>query len=378
MSTLAETPSPAARQKPQSKFERLWKNAEKLAHENLDLEDQLDTLVLRMREELFPLEIQLGEAIRVLVHRQLDFAAKKSLLKWQRAELNDWLDVNLSELASLGLLDDVLHDRIAEQRANELDIDLDPDSDLSSAEQLDAYFERDAELEREMYAEIRKTQGGATDTEFDLDEDPLEAFMRKVRGEFEESLGPGATADLFGASDEETLESPHDGEHHSANTHTAIDDSVFKRIFRQTAAALHPDKVTDETLKQQHHELMSQLLLARKESDLITLIRLHEAHTSGPSELSSLDEKALENTLENYLYEQSEKRESIIFKSSLHHEAFDEYYGRKPASITRKINAHKKAILKSRDNLMSLTTELKTLKRLKEILSERYDDMCDF
>ena len=46
---------------------------------------------------------------------------------------------------------------------------------------------------------------------------------------------------------------------------------------------------------------MSQLLKARKERDLITIVKLHEQHTSVESALSGDDEQALEEVLVDYL-----------------------------------------------------------------------------
>ena len=51
--------------------------------------------------------------------------------QWQREELNDWLNENLSELVAMGLLDDPLQNKLAQLRASRMGIDLDPDSDFS-------------------------------------------------------------------------------------------------------------------------------------------------------------------------------------------------------------------------------------------------------
>ena len=53
--------------------------------------------------------------------------------------------------------------------------------------------------------------------------------------------------------------------------------------------------------------------------------------------------------------------------------AFSRLYHKKPATVTRRINAHLKQIETKRDALLSLMAEVKTLKSFKEILAARYD-----
>ena len=81
-----------------------------------------------------------------------------------------------------------------------------------------------------------------------------------------------------------------------ATDRESINDDVFKRLFRQTAAALHPDREKDEDRRKEKHVLMSHLLKASKERDLISIVKLHERHASATSTLSGDDEQALEES----------------------------------------------------------------------------------
>ncbi len=374
MSTQQIVPGKAGKkntQKPQSRFQSLWSEAEALASENAKLEKELDDLVRRVSSDIMTAERNMGETIRDVVYRQIDFAGKKSLLKWQRFELNDWMEQNLSELMVMGLLDETLQNKIALLRASQMDIDIDPDSDLSPAEQLDRYFG----VEDEGYDELDDfdtPDGSASGDLFDDDmdetqkvefdddsaeEEMLEELLRKLRAEFEEDE----------AEDERERAAQ------SRQSENPITDDVLKRLFRQTAAVLHPDKEPDAQRRQEKHELMSQLLKARKERDLITIVKLHEEHSPADSVFSMEDEQALEEVLVDYLNQQQQRMEDIVEQSPMHRMAYSEFYSKKPETVTRKINAHLKKIDERHQSLQHFVAEVKTLKRLKEILSARYE-----
>ena len=352
------------KQKPQSRFQSLWSEAEALASENTKLEKELDAIVLRVSSEIMTAEINMGETIRDVVYRQIDFAGKKSLLKWQRFELNDWMEQNLSELMVMGLLDEPLQNKIALLRASQLGVEIDLESNLSPAEQLDRYFG----VEDDDYGQDDSGTHGTTADLFDddmddthqdeLDDDSaeeelLEELLRKLHAEFEEFENESAAQ--------------------PTRPSNPLSDELFKRLFRQTAAVLHPDKEPDAQRRQEKHELMSQLLKARKERDLITIVKLHEEHSSADSVLSMEDEQALEEVLVDYLNQQQERMEDIVEQSPMHRMAYSEFYSPKPETVTRKINAHLRKIDERRKTMEKFVIEVKTLKRLKEVLSDRYD-----
>jgi len=363
------------KQAPESRFQRLWSEAEALASDNQKLEKELDALVRRVSNEIMTAERQMGETIRDLVYRQIDFAGKKSLLKWQRAELNDWLEQNLSELMVMGLLDEPLQNKMAVLRAAEFGFELDPDSDLSEAEQLDKFFGFDDDVDPDdsgMHTGnaqgdfLEEDDDDLDDTmkvEFDDDsaeEEALEELLRKLRAEFE--------GDEDEYEDEDESDSPS-----ASSSENLITDEVLKRLFQQTAAVLHPDKEPDEQRRREKHDLMSQLLKARKERDLITIVKLHEEHSTAASSFSTEDEQALESVLIEYLNQQQERMDDIIYQSPMHRMAYSEFYSQKPATVSRKIKAHLKKIDDRHQSMIHFLAEVKTLKRLKETLAARYD-----
>ncbi|ASJ72994.1 hypothetical protein [Granulosicoccus antarcticus] len=357
MPTKQITTDKRDKQKPTSRFQRLWAEAETLARDNAELEKGLDAVVSRINEDIFTAERQLGETIRLFVYRQLEFAHKKSLAKWQRNELNDWINENLSELLAMGLLDEPLQEQLAILRAAEMDIDLDPDSERSAVEQLDDYFGSEAgepgDEEQGNRSDDLFGEDEDLDDTFEDDEDELAELLRKLHAEFE-----GA---------QESMDTP------TPPKKKPISDKVFRRLFQQTAAALHPDKETDQSRREEKHALMSELLTARKEHDLITILKLHEQYVNADSDLNSDDEQALEEVLVEYLNQQRERIDEIVSQSPLHQMAFSQFYHKTPATVTRRIDAHLEKIGAKQDALLTVLASVKTLKSFKEILTARYD-----
>jgi hypothetical protein len=110
------------------------------------------------------------------VYRQIEFANRKSLAKWQRAELNEWISDNLFELTMFGLVDEPLRTALAELRAFQLGIDLGPNCDLTAREQVDQYLGIDGSdnYDDEFWdAEVDQAHVEAKETSdlFDEDED---------------------------------------------------------------------------------------------------------------------------------------------------------------------------------------------------------------
>ena len=349
-----------------SKFQQLWEKAERLKRSNQKLDIELNSLLRRVENEVMPRELAMGALIKTMIEKQLAFAEKRSLTRWQRAELDDWIHENLEEIDCMGLVDADLRDAMARKHARENDIDIDDDSAQSPSEQLEQY-----------YASLNPH--GAAENSRD---DPYSA-------DFDESaFDDSMTDDLFGddaaATQQEQVQrklfeemfEQFAGSHADdapANTKQTIDSSVFKRLFRQTATALHPDKEQDDKRREEKHTLMSTLLDARKNNDLITVLQLHQQFVNAEHSLSNADQHDLEGVLLNYLGQQQDRKADIINQSSLHAGVYKRFYARSQKSINKKIAHHLKSLEQRSASYEYFYSEVKTLKALKELLTERYD-----
>ena len=356
-----------------SKFQQLWEKAERLKKSNRKLDVELNSLLRRVEGEVMPQALAMGALIKTMLEKQLAFAEKRSLTRWQRAELDDWIHENLEEIDCMGLVDEDLRNAMANKHAREHDIDLDDNSDLSPAEQLDQYYEAISP------ADARAAEG-MQDDPFATDDDDsafADAMMDELFGNRNAPDGASATPheraqhDLFEDMFEQFADSQANTA--SANPKQSIDSTVFKRLFRQTATALHPDKEQDEKRREEKHTLMSTLLDARKNNDLITVLRLHQQFVDADHSLSNADQHDLEAVLLNYLAQQVERKADIINQSPLHAGVYKRFYARSQKSINKKIAQHLQSLQQRSDSYHYFSSEIRTLKALKEVLAERYE-----
>lgn len=356
-----------------SKFQQLWEKAERLKKSNRKLDVELNSLLRRVEGEVMPQELAMGALIKTMLEKQLAFAEKRSLTRWQRAELDDWIHENLEEIDCMGLVDEDLRNAMANKHAREHDIDLDDNSDLSPAEQLDQYYQAISP------ADARAAEG-MQDDPFATDDDDsafADAMMDELFGNRNAPDGASATPheraqhDLFEDMFEQFADSQANTA--SANPKQSIDSTVFKRLFRQTATALHPDKEQDEKRREEKHTLMSTLLDARKNNDLITVLQLHQQFVDADHSLSNADQHDLEAVLLNYLAQQVERKADIINQSPLHAGVYKRFYARSQKSINKKIAQHLQSLQQRSDSYHYFSSEIRTLKALKEVLAERYE-----
>ena len=356
-----------------SKFQQLWEKAERLKKSNRKLDVELNSLLRRVEGEVMPQELAMGALIKTMLEKQLAFAEKRSLTRWQRAELDDWIHENLEEIDCMGLVDEDLRNAMANKHAREHDIDLDDNSDLSPAEQLDQYYEAISP------ADARAAEG-MQDDPFATDDDDsafADAMMDELFGNRNAPDGASATPheraqhDLFEDMFEQFADSQANTA--SANPKQSIDSTVFKRLFRQTATALHPDKEQDEKRREEKHTLMSTLLDARKNNDLITVLQLHQQFVDADHSLSNADQHDLEAVLLNYLAQQVERKADIINQSPLHAGVYKRFYALSQKSINKKIAQHLQSLQQRSDSYHYFSSEIRTLKALKEVLAERYE-----
>lgn len=356
-----------------SKFQQLWEKAERLKKSNRKLDVELNSLLRRVEGEVMPQELAMGALIKTMLEKQLAFAEKRSLTRWQRAELDDWIYENLEEIDCMGLVDEDLRNAMANKHAREHDIDLDDNSDLSPAEQLDQYYQAISP------ADARAAEG-MQDDPFATDDDDsafADAMMDELFGNRNAPDGASATPheraqhDLFEDMFEQFADSQANTA--SANPKQSIDSTVFKRLFRQTATALHPDKEQDEKRREEKHTLMSTLLDARKNNDLITVLQLHQQFVDADHSLSNADQHDLEAVLLNYLAQQVERKADIINQSPLHAGVYKRFYALSQKSINKKIAQHLQSLQQRSDSYHYFSSEIRTLKALKEVLAERYE-----
>lgn len=335
-----------------TRFQQLWLMVEAMVVEKRQLEVALDSLALRMEAEILPAELALAKLCRQALERLLLFSERRTLSKRRREALAPWMDELLDTLLDAGCMDNALRDRLARHHARVLELSLDAQSPLSDWCQLSRYLEeREACEDRFRQEFLRATES--------CPEQP-ETHHQEHGSDWQEDFEPSPRQHQSSARAE-------------GDATGYLDDAVFKRLFRQTAAALHPDKETDEGKQRDKHVLMTKLLQARKEHDLLTLMQLHERYAENRSALSQADERQLEGVLLQHLLVLQKQKEALAEKSFLHYMAYHQFHDKDSRVVDARFADHLAFYAQRQASLAAFLDEVKTLKQLQERLPMGYD-----
>ena len=341
-----------------TRFQQLWSMVETMIDEKTQLEASLERLVRRLESDVLPVEQALAEVCRQALERLLLFSERKTLSKKRRIALTPWIDELLDNLLDVGHVDDALRDRFARHHAAVLDLALNPDSELSAWHQLESLLEQ------------REAQEARFRREFLQATEPVDEEQALSAGSDDVDSGPGEESRPWQQAQGRTASASQSG---SARLEPAcLDDAVFKRLFRQTAAALHPDKEADEHRRQDKHVLMTRLLQARKDYDLITLMQLHERYAPRQSLLSSADERQLEDVLLRHLVVLQKQKDALADKSCLHYMAFHRFHDRDSEIVDTRIADYTERLEQRQQVLQAFLNEVVTLKQLRSRLQPGY------
>jgi len=424
---------PKAKRK-QSRFQKLTVKADRLKRQNERLKSRLDELLEFADQKIRPLEKEAAEADLPLLRKLLTLGQRKSMTQWQRGVLDDWIRELVTDMQIHGVSDDALMDDVARYDAFRMGVQLQEEDGVDSPyEQMSSLMQK---LEREAEERKREQQESQVDDlktsidefiekeldkqlgpppalpanherTFDLLQDELdtelelklaeyrsrrealrEELLAELKAEsvedfgadlFEDILdgnfsgfGPdGEAADDFGSAD--PYEGFNEDDESWGNDTPAINNETFHRMFRLTAAKLHPDREPDPSMRAEKQRLMVLLLSARKKGDLLTVLQMYQEHTDNTESFSAADEKQLIDALEYHIECLELEKDELIFQSPLHFSIHNRFYHSNRKKQSKKIDDHIKMIKSNMRHSEKMTHTIKSLKTLKPWLEARYD-----
>ncbi len=402
--------------KKQSEFQKLWAKAEKLKRKNARLRDRMDEIIRRIRTDIDPVEKETTRQQIPLLKRLLTLGQRKSLTQWERQTLDDWIREILELLQSAGHLNDVIVEEISRYDAFRIGIELDETSSTPLPDQLRAHFEHEEillqeedEAEDEAWRkkidrEIEKILDQTFGTEpprpehrcqnvDDFFQDELkeeqqrqyEAYIKSRNAARKELLEEMLAETGFSEDDEDEEDECFDFDFDpfgSNAPHTEQDDDdtpaisnvVFRRLFRSAAAQLHPDREHDPDIREKKHTLMTRLLNARKQGDVMTIVQMYQEHVGEDAALSKTDEKQLIKALKRQVDELGCEQEEYSFESPVHQLAYERFYFHSPRKTDQAFKQHIQKMKKAASDARSLALNIKSLKALKPHLERRHDE----
>ena len=361
--TLSENAVSPKKTKLQKSFDKIWSEVKNKQLENAKLKTELADLHKIYQERILPVEQLTAEPYSQLAQRLIEFFSRKSLSQWQRRELSQWIFECIDYVQPLHA-----------ERGAEL---------VASYQQVLADFlEVDVEdLEEEMNQHDDPLEGAMG--EFDDLEKAFHDAMNNdsPESEFQDDLfgfdmggdGDNTFDDFFTGADSTGHSPEHSPEHPKENN--VFSDKWLRTIFRRTANALHPDKERNAALRKEKEGLMSQLLTARDDKDVYSLINLYMQYVDSDDLLIAEDTmRKLCEQLREQKNQLTEERHQILYENPMYAALYESLHSKNNKKRERKIALHIQRVEESTHEFSQFVASLRNLKVLKVHLNDRYED----
>jgi hypothetical protein len=353
----------SSKNKLQARFDKLRQQMLKQQTLNRTFQEELDELVTIYQTQLLQLDSDLIEPLTQLASKLIDFYSRKSLAQWHREELGDWI---IEILERIGRVQPEtakeLHGKVREIIAGQMGM---------TVEEMEEEARRCAR-DFEEALEFAKNTKTSTEEAFTANGPQDDMFG------FDEIFGEEATDEHYFDQ-----EDPFDGEpgDTEARRQRLMDGSWVRSLFRRAAQALHPDREQNPEQRHAKQRAMQQLLAARKQGDIMTLLQLYSECVDG-NELVLAEQEMTSacELMEEQLDELRLEKAAFIYQHPLRTQVHDMFYSSSRKIRDKRIDAWKQDLRAGAEHTLVLVEELRNLKILKIVLEERregrlFDDL---
>jgi hypothetical protein len=375
-------------EKPTDPLTKKWLEIEKKKKRNATAKSKIEALYQRFQDEILPEEqesvVLLGQETRHL----MSFLPRKSLTQWQREELHNWIDSNLDNLSMHPFGDAELINSLREEYSDAL---------VKGTKNIDA----DENFDDELIAQMRALCEEMFEGEVDFTDEQLSDFIRDPaifqetfqkhldqkranESEYDDEVGfYGGSSENDSEGFDDHYQQAHDQQQQAKNKQDSKLKSLFNssnlnKLYKMLANKLHPDKEKNEHLKAEKSALMAQLVKAKKNKDAYTIISMF--HQFLPeSELNFFDgndeelTQALIKLLNEKMRELDQENHEQKYHNGIQSMVWQKFSGRSKKVTQENIDMHLADVEDSHIRSKYYIHEVKTVKLLQEILSERYE-----
>ncbi|PCI54301.1 MAG: hypothetical protein COB45_08675 [Gammaproteobacteria bacterium] len=359
-----------------------WLEIEKKQKRNANFKRKITDLYQIFQDDILQEEHKLIELLGQETQHLMSFMSRKSFTEWQKEELHGWIESNLETLSEHPFGNAELANNLRKEYSNAL---------LVNTKEVD----ENIALDKDVIAEMRALCEEMFEGEISFSDEELSDFIRDpalFQQAFQEFLANKHTeeADEFeeGFSGDDS-EDDHYHEYYQQQEESKKDkqqdklkslfnSSKLNKLYKILANRLHPDKERNEHLKAEKSALMAQLVKAKKNKDAYTIISMF--HQFMPeSELNFFDgsdeelTQALIKLLNEKLRELDQENKEQKYNNGLESMIWQKLSGRSKKATQENIDCHLADLEDSHTRLNYYIHEVKTVKLLKEILSERYE-----
>jgi hypothetical protein len=344
----------AKKQSPlQKRFNRLHQQLEKQKRLNKHFEQELDELTQTYRHHSQEANRKQLDTLIALATKLITFASRKSLSDWHRDEICEWAA-------------DLLIHRIAPV-------------DAKAAKKLQKQYEDSIAkvlgITREEF-QAHLNDAFSEDHEATDNDRPEDGYQEDLFG-FDD-LPPGDCNDWFQEYEAEM--------HQQAETFNGqglpvqmMDNDWIKTLFRRAAQNLHPDREPDSEKRRFKQQRLSELLSARKENDILTMLKIYsEATDTQQIELAEKEMGVICDILEDQLNDLKLQQNSFIHSSPERHLVYELLYNKSSKKRQQALKQWQQELAQESEHNRDLVAYLRNLNNLKEILNERRSQRREF
>jgi hypothetical protein len=336
----------------QKRFDKLWKQLQSKKQRNEKFKKDIEALATVYHTQLRPVEMEMVDPLSRLVERLIDFSLRKSLSNRHRDGLAYWVVESINIIS-----------RFDSKKASELSesyyqamvamfgLPLAEEDDLPSPDQL-----------------FGENFGG---------NDPNE---KSFKNENEQN-------DLFDnvegteGFDEARWNDESSWSHLEPDSKPAMGSSFNAKkwmggLFRRLANKLHPDKETDPTRKAEKQQLMVELLEARKNEDVMTMLTLYSEQVEGGDlALAEQDMKDVCELLKANASRLDNERDDFLFDNPQNQIVYELLYSSTKSGREKKLATSIRNIKEINDKTHETTSALRNLTILRGVLNQREEMM---
>ena len=357
---------------------------EKKKKRNEKLKEAIDFCLKQHELHIVPvLKLKLKETYS-LTEILVKHFGKKSLAGWERDELSYWIRENLDEMASNNNILEGDLEALAE-RYNDMAYALagvprGKDLEENDFEGDNDFFEKGNDFEKAiMKMQLKQmfiNEIGIDITSI-LSEEELEECLsnpgsflknnaKKIEKLIEEELGK-KQKEHFEEEREKLQESK-----------SILGNTSVNKMYKKIAKILHPDTELEAEEKERKHHLMSTLVSAKKENDILTIMEMYNTYVSEDEVV--FEEKELK-IINEVLKDKLDTLEEEFYDIKFHHpkrQVFEELLGKSEKSILKNVEKYIDEITTEEEKNRYFQENLKTLKTLKVELRSRDDEKDSF
>lgn len=307
----------------QERFKKTWERLKRIQIQNIQFEREFDRVVDVYCDQVLPKERELLlEPSQRLIEHLIGFIPRKTLPDWQRDELLDWIDRLISNVSRL---DSVLAD----------------------------------ELRAKVILSLEAFAGGLeSGTEFNM-ADVVRVLEEQWESEKEaESEAGGKTQDQEKANQDSKFKSG------DFEKESLVETPWLVQLFRKTAQALHPDREQNLEAQKLKAQLITRLIQARKDGDVMTIIELYSDHVSGMPALKENEMEQVIRLIELQIRKAKQDREALICRNPERAFAYDIIYAKTKKQQQQKIQNAITHFHELRESMVYCRRHIKSLKTL--------------